>query len=97
MTMPETKPSISTIVLNFVFLSGVHQLDLENISNISLCALNGSGSAQIFLSPMINIIWLNSSNILISGLRIFLSGSNDNVSLFSALVFTYLQPAIFQS
>ena len=77
---------------SFVFLSGVHQLDLqlnlENISNISLCALNGTGSAQIFLSPMINITWLNSSNISISGLRIFLSGTNDNVSLFSALVFT---------
>ena len=42
----------------------------------------------MFLSPMVNITWLNSSNISISGLRIFLSGTNDNGSLFSALVYT---------
>ena len=77
---------------SFVFLSGVHhldfQLELENISNVSLCAFNDSGSAQIFLSPIINVTWLNSNNISVSGLRIFLSGTSDGVSHFSALVFT---------
>ena len=77
---------------SFVFLPGIHQLDLqlqlENISNVSLSVLEEDGSAQILLSPMVNITWLDSKNITITGLEVFLSGQSDDGSLFSALVFT---------
>ena len=73
---------------SFVFLPSIHQLDLqlrlENISNVSLSVLEEDGSAQILLSPMVNITWLDSTNITITGLEIFLSGQS---SFFSALVF----------
>ena len=39
------------------------------------------------LSPMVNITWLDSTNITITGLEVFLSGESNNGSLFSALVF----------
>ena len=72
----------------FMFLPGIHQLDLqlrlENISNVSLGVLEEDGSAQILLSPMVNITWLDSNNITITGLEVFLSGQS---SFFSALVF----------
>ena len=73
----------------FVFLSGVHQLDLrlrlENVSNISLGPLEGDGSVQILLNPMVNISGLDSNNVTITGLDIFLSGLPNDESLFSSL------------
>ena len=76
---------------SLVFLSGVHNLDLqlqlESVSNISLGPLEGAGSAQIHLSPMVNITCLDSSNVTIAGLEVFLSGLLNNESSFSALIF----------
>ena len=77
----------------FVFLSGVHQLNLqlwlENVSNISLGSLEGAaGSSQIHLSPTVNITWLDCNNVTITGLEVFLSGQQmDEKSLFSAIAF----------
>ena len=75
---------------SFIFLSGVHQLDLqlrlENISNISLCIVE-DGSVQIILSPMVNITWIDCNKITITGLEVYLGGQLDDGSLFSSLVF----------
>ena len=75
----------------FVFLPGVHQLDfqlqLENISNLSLHFFEKGGSAQIFLSPKINITWMDCNNIAIIGLEIFLTEIEENGLIFSALFF----------
>ena len=78
----------------FMFLSGVHQLNLRlhlvHISNVSLGVLEEHGSARILLSPMVNITCIDSNNITITGLEIFLSGqseSDDDALFFSALVF----------
>ena len=77
----------------FVFLSGVHRLDirlrLENISNVSLIVLNEAqdDTIQVFLSPLVNITWVDCENIVISGLVFVLSGDSASRSFFSALVF----------
>ena len=75
---------------SFIFLPGVHQLDLqlrlENISNVSLLTLLDD-SVQILLSPMANITWIDCNNITITGLEVYLSGIEDKESLFSALAF----------
>lgn len=77
----------------FVFLSGVHRLDirlrLENISNVSLIVLNEAqdDTVQVFLSPLVNITWVDCENIVISGLVFVLSGDSANGSFFSALAF----------
>ena len=71
----------------FEFLSGVHQLDLNlTVSNISHCVLEGDGSVQILLSSVVSITFLDSKNITITSLEIFLSGQLDDTSLFEALV-----------
>ena len=76
---------------SFEFLSGEHRLDLqlrlESVSNVTLYALKESGSVQILFGPMVNITWLDSNNVTISGFDILLSGSSSGRSLFSALVF----------
>ena len=76
---------------SFVLLSGTHQLDLqlrlEKVSNILLGTLEGAGSARILFGPMVNITWLDSNNVTISGLEIFLTGLSNDRILFSALVF----------
>ena len=47
----------------FVFLPGVHQLDLqlwvENVSNLSLRFFEKDASTQIFLDPKVNITWMD--------------------------------------
>ena len=77
---------------SFMFLSGSHQLNLqlqlENVSNLSLGPLKGDRSVQIHLSSMVNLTWLGSNNITIAGLEIFLSGQQMNEkSQFSAFIF----------
>ena len=76
----------------FVFLPGVHQLDLqlwvENVSNLSLRFFEKDASTQIFLDPKVNITWMDCNNIAIHGLEIFLTGTEDNRLIFSALVFS---------
>ena len=77
----------------FMFLSGVHQLDLRlrlvNVSSVSFSSLEGNGSVEILLGPMVNITWLDSNNVTITGLNIFLSGMNNmkNDESFSSLAF----------
>ena len=77
---------------SFMFLSGSHQLNLqlqlENVSNLSLGPLEGDRSIQIYLSLKVNLTWLGSNNITIAGLEIFLSGQQMNEkSQFSAFIF----------
>ncbi len=66
----------------FVFLSGVHQLDihlrLENVSNVSLIVLNEAqdDTVQVFLSPLVNISWIDCDNIVINGMVFVLSGDS---------------------
>jgi predicted outer membrane repeat protein len=77
---------------SFVFLSGTHQLNLqlqlENVSNISLGPLEGAGSVQVHLSPMVNITWLGSNNVTVAGLQIYLNGQQMSERLsFAALIF----------
>ena len=86
---------------SFVFLSGVHQLDLrlqlESISNVYIGALKYNGSAQVLISPMVNISWVDSHNVTITGLDIFLSGLvlSSERSLFSALFFRNITNILF--
>ena len=74
---------------SFIFLSGVHQLDLplrlDYISNISFEALLDD-YVQILLSPLTNITWSDCNNITITGLEVYLSGVDDT-SFFSSLTF----------
>ena len=74
---------------SFIFLSGVHQLDLplhlDYISNISFEVLLDD-YVQILLSPLANITWSDCNNITITGLEAYLSGVDDT-SFFSSLTF----------
>ena len=76
-----------------ILLPGDHLLDIqlqvENVSNISLSTLRDQleNSVRVFLSPLVNISWLDCDNVEISGLTFVLSGHSDTGSLFSALVF----------
>lgn len=77
---------------SFMFLSGSHQLDLqlqlENVSNMSLGPLEGDHSVQVHLSPKVNLTWLGSNNVTMVGLDVFLGGQQMNEkSPFSAFIF----------
>ena len=90
MSMPEKKNQYFLDGVSFIFLSGLHQLNLrlrlKNISNIPFDVLLDD-SVQILLSPMANITWMNCNNITIAGLEVYLSGIEGVRALFSAFAF----------